>query len=792
MFEFIRNHQLNIMLLLCGVSGTMALLLFLTRFLPKRRKMALIFMELAAMFLLGFDRLSYIYSGDISHTGYMMTRISNFFVFFLTPAVVFGFNLYLSDWLTREGGMETPPKPLKLVHLASILSMLMAVVAALTGLYYTFDANNIYHRSSGFLISYIIPVVCPLIQFAVIQKNRKVFSKLIYTSMVLYIFVPIACGILQVFAYGISIVNIAMVLVSISLYIFTYLDVNNEVVRVHELELQAAQEERQSMKKLFDQMATSFVSAIDARDPFGRGHSSRVAQYARRIARLSGKDDGACDDVYYAALLHDVGMIGIPDRVIEKSDRLTEEEYEIMKKKPLIGSEILSGIREYPYLSQGARFSCERYDGTGYPDGLAGEEIPDIARIVAVAEAYDSMTTKKRFRDPMPAPLVREVFVEESGMHFDPDYSAIMVQMIDSDNKDHLLEDLAAVEKEIRCEEYREQVSGGIEITQHVIRILFNCVPTPEASEGFAGPAIILFDSFDRRVHDSEKAIEAYDYLEYGEVWFDEHYIVTEARKMKILDPKKKDPEAAGMEEIPEAGYCITAARYEDHLKLKMSSPSREQEVIVALPGGSKAAYIGLTGEHCHLSNIHIEQTEETVETGDIPRIADEISYIDRLESDIRNVQIDRTRSASTEGVEIRDGMRINFHTMTLPGANFVWHCPYIVLFCSDDGRVGGDHYREYALIKLNGENESTEEFAQNRFVMKREEHFPGWDAWKDANKRGMECEVVFERKADKVITITENLGIRITNTTLIPEVKGKVYAALTGDRCALTDIRIR
>jgi hypothetical protein len=143
-------------------------------------------------------------------------------------------------------------------------------------------------------------------------------------------------------------------------------------------------------------------------------------------------------------------------------------------------------------------------------------------------------------------------------------------------------------------------------------------------------------------------------------------------------------------------------------------------------------------------------------------------------------------------GIEIEDKLQINFHTMSLPDSKFVWHCPYIVIFYSDNQTVGGPNYREYALIKLNGENEVKGNYAENRFVMKRKDSFPGWEEWKAVNQKGMECEVVIERSGNRVVTHTENLGIEIENTTTISELMDNVYVALTGDQCALTDIRLK
>ena len=781
MFEIFRANQLNVMLFLCGACAVMAILLFYTRFLPKDRRKILILMELIAFFLLWFDRLAYVYAGTPGFKGYVMVRISNFFVFFLTSMIVLGFNLYLTDWLMHEGGLPAVPLRLIIVQYAAMTGMLLAIISAFTGLYYYFDETNLYHRGHGFLIAYVIPVFAPIIQYTVIHKNKKCFSRLIYTSLVLYIFVPIVCGIIQVFIYGISLVNMAMVLVSIFLYIFTYLDINDTVEHAHKIEMEGLHEEQESMKRLFDQTATAFVTAIEKKDDFTEGHSLRVAEYAKRIAELSGKSDDECTQVYYAALLHDVGLIGIPDSVIKNEADPDKWDYETIRKKPVIAREILSSITEYPYLSLGAYYSHERYDGTGYPEGLKACEIPEIARIVAVADAYDTMTTKKRYREARSNLVAREMFVKGAGIEFDPKFAENMVKIIDMDDTEKEFE----VENEIICNEYREQITSGIPVERKVVRISFDCAFNSNSIVDFTVPSIILFDSLDRCVHKDEKTINEYKYLEFGEIWFDDHSISTAAREIKEMI-------AMSLNDDRDTYYEIIAGRYEDHVKLIMRSPHYGKEVIVALPGGSKSAYIGITGEHCLVTNIHYEQTGDRYGDGDIERIVEKISYIDRMESDVPNIQIDRKRSASTRGIEIKDKLHIAFHTMSLPDAHLVWHCPYIVLFYSDDMSVNGDNYREYTLIKLNGENEVNDELATNKFSMRKKEDFPGWDAWKDANKAGMECEVSVERKGKHIIIITENMGIRIENITVLKDDIDKIYVALTGDHCALTDIRVK
>ena len=177
MFNLIRTYQLDIMLFLCGTCAIMTVLLVLTRFLPSGRKKIMIQMEAVAFFLLFFDRIAYIYAADPSRMGFIMVRVSNFFVFFLTSFVVIGFDIFLTDWMLNEGRMTTVLKRLRFVAILALCGMIMAVIAAFTDLYYYFDEINKYHRGQFFLVSYIIPVLCPLIISTVVIQYRKIFSK---------------------------------------------------------------------------------------------------------------------------------------------------------------------------------------------------------------------------------------------------------------------------------------------------------------------------------------------------------------------------------------------------------------------------------------------------------------------------------------------------------------------------------------------------------------------------------------------------------------------------------------
>lgn len=192
-------------------------------------------------------------------------------------------------------------------------------------------------------------------------------------------------------------------------------------------------ESNRKVTNLSMQVAMALVSAIEAKDKYTNGHSVRVAQYSREMARRLGKSMQEMNDIYYIGLLHDIGKIGIPDQIINKPDQLTEEEYERIKDHPKIGAKILEKISEIPNIAVGAHWHHERYDGSGYPDGLVGEEIPEVARIIGVADAYDTMTSKRSYRDILPQNAVREELEKGRGTQFDPAFADIMLAMIIED-----------------------------------------------------------------------------------------------------------------------------------------------------------------------------------------------------------------------------------------------------------------------------------------------------------------------------------------------------------------------
>jgi HD-GYP domain-containing protein (c-di-GMP phosphodiesterase class II) len=178
--------------------------------------------------------------------------------------------------------------------------------------------------------------------------------------------------------------------------------------------------------RIFIHTAIALAAAIDARDPYTHGHTERVTNYSLAIAKeLEGLPEIAAynnfrETLQIAALLHDIGKIGIPDRVLNKHTRLTPEEYEEIKKHSIIGSTILNPIKELRDVSREVRAHQECYDGSGYPDGLKGTGIPLIARIIGVADAFDAITTNRSYRKARTAEEAVQELKRCSGSQFDP------------------------------------------------------------------------------------------------------------------------------------------------------------------------------------------------------------------------------------------------------------------------------------------------------------------------------------------------------------------------------------
>ena len=176
----------------------------------------------------------------------------------------------------------------------------------------------------------------------------------------------------------------------------------------------------------------AIARTIDAKDEYTNGHSIRVGYYSRQIAESLGMQGEELDNIYYIALLHDIGKIAIPDSILNKPGRLTDEEFKVMKSHTTRGAAILKGISTIPQIIEGAKSHHERYDGTGYPEGLSGENIPYIARIICCADCFDAMASKRVYKEPFSQDVIIGEFNRCSGTQFDPAIAKVVIEMLSS------------------------------------------------------------------------------------------------------------------------------------------------------------------------------------------------------------------------------------------------------------------------------------------------------------------------------------------------------------------------
>ena len=195
---------------------------------------------------------------------------------------------------------------------------------------------------------------------------------------------------------------------------------------------------RQSLKRQLEyknitlEAIQAIARTIDAKDEYTNGHSIRVGYYSKVIAENLGMSSDEVDNIYYIALLHDIGKIAIPDSILNKPGRLTDQEFKVMKSHTTRGAAILRGISTIPQIVEGAKSHHEKYDGSGYPEGLSGEDIPFVARIICCADCFDAMASKRVYKEPFSLEIILNEFKRCSGTQFDPKIAEVVIDLIAS------------------------------------------------------------------------------------------------------------------------------------------------------------------------------------------------------------------------------------------------------------------------------------------------------------------------------------------------------------------------
>ena len=191
-------------------------------------------------------------------------------------------------------------------------------------------------------------------------------------------------------------------------------------------------------RRMIQDISGAFAKCVDMKDAYTNGHSTRVAHYTALLASRLGKSPEEADRIYNIALLHDIGKISIPDNILNKPGKLTEEEYQVMKSHASRGCSILQDVSIAPELALGAGYHHEKYDGTGYPSGLKGDEIPQVAQIIAVADTFDAMYSTRPYRKKMSIDAVADELRRIAGHQLNPEYVELFLQLIEEGEVDKI------------------------------------------------------------------------------------------------------------------------------------------------------------------------------------------------------------------------------------------------------------------------------------------------------------------------------------------------------------------
>ncbi len=327
-------------------------------------------------------------------------------------------------------------------------------------------------RSETYLLYFSLVTIVPVVISFIVYHLRQEWFYLRYLVfggyMIMYTFVMLTGNTPLVFTYIlpllslmvlyhdmllVTITGLASIVVNIASTYIRYMDDEISLHNSKEIEIQFAllilcfmasivgayiygridrknAEFRENMQQMTIATIRTIANTIDAKDEYTQGHSRRVSDYSGSIAKELGFDEKKIADIKFIALLHDIGKIGVPDSVLNKPGKLTDDEYQLMKNHTVIGADILKDIGMIPEIDVGAKYHHERYDGKGYPEGLEGEEIPKIARIIAVADAYDAMTSTRIYRNRLEPGIVMEEIEKGLGTQFDPEAGAAMLRLL--------------------------------------------------------------------------------------------------------------------------------------------------------------------------------------------------------------------------------------------------------------------------------------------------------------------------------------------------------------------------
>ena len=364
---------------------------------------------IAVVFLLSIAVFTEFHLADIG--GYIMPRTVLMAVRYSAAPVIVAMTLFALQKKMRW-----------FVFIPLLILIAINIISIFNGIIFSLDNDGTLHRGPLGYLPYIVAGLYGAALIIILYRN----SNKQYTDIVPIIFLgfAFASGLILPFVFKQRFSEYFCVTILIALLIFVVISVKIRQYR----------ERHEHDNKMIRESIETFTGFIDAKDPYTNGHSNRVARYSRLIAEKLGCEGEELDRIYYIALLHDCGKIGIPDSILSKPEKLTDEEYQVIKSHTVQGGEILNHFKSLEGVNEGALYHHERYDGKGYPKGLAGKEIPLIARIICVADSFDTMNSNRVYRKKLTKECIINEIETNKGRQFDPEIADVMLKLLHSSN----------------------------------------------------------------------------------------------------------------------------------------------------------------------------------------------------------------------------------------------------------------------------------------------------------------------------------------------------------------------
>lgn len=374
-----------------------------------------------------------------------VNTLVNTVYFVLTFSLGYALLRYVESYVGHSTQREKKLRANKVIYFLLLSVLLLNIF---TGFLFHFNGQGEYVHGSLYLVVYLVPIYYVAVSTAVLAKNHSFFNVRQKWSISIYMITCILGPVLQMLFFPDILLSmftpsVALLIILFSMETPDYRLLIKTLAELEDLRknLEAevkkrtkeAEERKEKVERLSEQIILTLAKTIDAKDAYTNGHSERVAAYSREIARRMGMSEREQQEIYYMGLLHDIGKIGISDAIINKTGKLTDEEYRMICRHPEIGEEILTTISEFPDISIGAKYHHEKYNGTGYPGRVRGENIPFPAMIIGIADAYDAMTSKRSYRDILSQEVVRGEIEKGKGTQFHPACADIVLQMMDGD-----------------------------------------------------------------------------------------------------------------------------------------------------------------------------------------------------------------------------------------------------------------------------------------------------------------------------------------------------------------------